>query len=502
MKHLRSPGPPLVALALFAFLPLQAQETDTLSQVSGQSLEEVIQGLPGQPVTLEELVHVALDRSLELESARLTRRLAEADVDRFGGEFDPSFRLSGSFSTDPLNPDLEARRYSAGFAKTLGLGTELELDLIADRSEALTDITGFPVTHDTDLALSFRQPLLDGLNTRGADFRVARAFRDAARHRFGRSRERVVARIENLYWALAEAEAVEAVRLRSFEIARALAFRNRQLLDRDLVARVDLLTARSGVELRRANLVEARRRRRDASEALIFAAYGEDAPRRLAQDSLPMKTVDVDLELPTATDVDRVAARALEGRLDVRAALQELEGARIREGAASNALLPELTLDGSLRTAGRAGSVETAFDELPEDVSWSVGLTFSAPLGNRTDRGLHLGARTREELRTVDLTLSRNDVRQDLRRAARAVVFGQERSEAASRSAELAAAQLDAERQRLELGLGDSFRLLQIEENAVQADLLSVRARFDLARAVTDYALATGEVDQRYMSGR
>lgn len=492
---------PILALTLLASIPLGAQETDTLSRVSGRSLDEIVDRLPGREVALDELVAIGLDRNLELRSARLSRTLAEADVDFFGGEFDPSLRLSGSYSTDPLNPELDVRRYTAGFGKTLGLGTELGLDLIASRSEALAGVTGLPVTHDTDLALSLRQPLLDGFNTRSSELRSARAFRDAARNRYSRSRELVVARIENLYWALAEAEAVEAVRLRSLEIAEALAFRNRQLFERELVAEVDLLTARSGVELRRANLVEARRVRRDASEALIFAVHGEDAERRLARDTLPVKTRDMEVEPPGIPDLDRAAARALEARLDVKAARRDLEGARIEEGAAANALLPDLTLDGSLRSAGRAGSAETAFDELPRDVSWSVGLTLSAPLGNGRDRGLHLGARTREDLRSVDLTSARNRVRQDVRSAVRAVRFGVERNEAADRSAELAAAQLEAERQRLELGLGDSFRLLETEENAVQADLVSVRARFDLARAVTGYRLATGEVEQPYLSG-
>ena len=69
-----------------------------------------------------------------------------------------------------------------------------------------------------------------------------------------------------------------------------------------------------------------------------------------------------------------------------------------------------------------------------------------------------------------------------------------ERRAAGDEAARLAAAQLVAERQRLDLGLGDSFRLLETEENAVQAELESVRSRYDLARATTRLRLARGEI--------
>ena len=57
------------------------------------------------------------------------------------------------------------------------------------------------------------------------------------------------------------------------------------------------------------------------------------------------------------------------------------------------------------------------------------------------------------------------------------------------------------EKRRLDLGLGDSFRLLLTEENAVQAELVLVRARFDLARALTELRLASGTTLEAYGPG-
>ena len=69
---------------------------------------------------------------------------------------------------------------------------------------------------------------------------------------------------------------------------------------------------------------------------------------------------------------------------------------------------------------------------------------------------------------------------------------GVERLAVADQAASLAWDQLIAERRRLELGLGDAFRLLLTEENAVQAQLEAVRARYDLARARARYNFAIG----------
>ena len=43
---------------------------DTLARVSGRPLEALVAALPGEPVRLEEVVAVAMERSLDLEAAR------------------------------------------------------------------------------------------------------------------------------------------------------------------------------------------------------------------------------------------------------------------------------------------------------------------------------------------------------------------------------------------------------------------------------------------------
>jgi outer membrane protein TolC len=154
-------------------------------------------------------------------------------------------------------------------------------------------------------------------------------------------------------------------------------------------------------------------------------------------------------------------------------------------------------LDGGLRTGGTESSLGGSLGALDQGSSWSLGLSFSQPLGNRRDGGLDRMAALERELRRLELVVVENLVRLDVRSATRAIAAGGERLEAAEQAAELARAQLEAERRRLDLGLGDSFRLLETEENAVQAELEAVRSRYDLARALTLYRLALGAFEGR-----
>jgi multidrug efflux system outer membrane protein len=470
----------------------QEPAPDLASALARRPLAELVEALPGRATTLDQLVAVALERNLPLEGARVRRQLAEAGIDVPGGDFDLAFSLSAGLAESRLAPG-RGGSYTARLAQVLPWGTVLGLDLTGVRAPA----TGPAASYDADVGLSLSQPLLEGFRSRDVDLRVARHVGTASAHRLVRALAVLVAEVELAYWDLAEAEAIQAVLARSHEIAGALQLRNEQLAARQLVADVDVITARSGVALRRATAVDARRARADAADAIVFLVWGEAAAEELARDSVPLKTTAVELTVPPIPSPEQAEALALVRRGDLAAARSDLEGAAVVGQGARNARLPSLSLDGAVRSGGTRASLGGSLGALDQAWSWSLGLSFSQPLRNRTDRALDRIAELSQELTRLDLILVENIVRQDVRAAVRAIAAGVERSEAAEEAAALAGAQLEAERRRLDLGLGDSFRLLETEENTVQAELESVRARYDLARAVTRYRLAVGDLEIR-----
>ncbi|MEQ1855396.1 MAG: TolC family protein [Longimicrobiales bacterium] len=486
-----------VVMAWVALMALGATAVDASAQVTGggdlmtlarRPLAELIGALPGREISLQQLLVVARERSLPLEAARVSRQLAETDVDVRGGDFDLALELqAGLARSRALGGRTDA--YRVGVGQVLPWGTAIGVDLAGTRLPS-----GVGSAYDADVGVSLSQPLLEGFRTRDADLRVARLFDQAAAHRLNRATSVVTANVELAYWALAEAEAVEAVLQRSLEIAQALLFRNEQLAERQLVAEVDVLTARSAVALRRSTLVAARSNRESASDALVFLVWGESAVQELASSPEPIKSAPGEVAMTTSSDMATAEGLALERRTDVLAARLDLRGADVVADAASNARLPSLTLDTGVRRGGTDSTLGNALGALDQGWSWSVGLGFSQPLRNRRDRGRDQAADLLRELRRIDLVLTENAVRREVRDAVRGIRAGGERAAAAQEAADLASDQLEAERRRLDLGLGDSFRLLETEENAVQAELESVRSGYDLRRAGTLYRLAVGEI--------
>jgi len=468
---------------------------DALAQVQSRTLGELVDALTGRPMALEALVGVALERSLDLEASSLNRQIVEAGVDIQGGIFDPSLEVRSAYVTSRAGTVPAARSVGADLGALMPWGARFGLGV---RGGENLDVFYEPGSQfETDLMFTVSQPLLDGFNVTDAFYRSADHERTAARHRFAREQERLVAYIVTLYWSLAEAEAVEAVRQRSYELADSLLSRNQALADRQLIAEVDVLTARSGVALRRAGLIDARRRRVDAAENLVFAAYGASAPERLRSDSIPLKTSTTPGAIPSDLDRPSAEAEAVDRRRDVVAAREVLAAATEVQRRTTSGLRPGLFLDGAWTTSTTARSKGNDLGPL-ENPEWRLGLRFSMPVGNREDRGRASRATWTVALRKVGVSSIENGVIQEIRGATRAVRSGLERSAAGDEAAALAAAQLAAERERLRLGLGDSFRLLETEENAAQAELESVRSRYDLARATTRLLLARGEIRDRY----
>jgi len=483
--------PTLLVLALSPSLAVAQDPVDALEEIQSRTLAELLQALTGRPFELSTLVGVALERSLTLEVEFLNREVYDAQVSIERGLFDPAFTLGSTLARSGLTGAPDSRSAQAGVGAVLPWGTKLgvqwsggqNLDFIADPT----------IRYGSSLALNVSQPLLEGLGVTNARLASARRQRAAAVHHYRRARETLVTQIEFLYWDLAEAEAVEAVLQRSFELSEAFLFRNEELASRALIAEVDVITAQSGRALRRAAVIDARRRRIDAAEQLVFAVYGAGAAEALAY-STPIKTSTRPPTPPPDLEDPGQESWALEQRADVLASRDQVESASELLRQARSGLRPGLYLDGAWTGSNRAATTGSAFGGLREQAAWSLGLRMSVPLGNQADRGRHQSARLSLSLSRVALDLAENRVRQDVREAVRAVRSGVERLLAGEEAALLAGAQLRAERQRLDLGLGDSFRLLQTEENAVRAELEQVRSRFEFARAVAQLRLARGEV--------
>jgi outer membrane protein len=492
-----------------------------LAQSAGQP-----PGPSGPPPVLSALVRDAATRNLTIAAASFTPEIAAADIRAAKGAFDAQLQLQPGFGRSSqtivtadglLASSVTTTTLSGGaggllpysgvtVVGNLPTGTQYGVTLDSARQSArpvlaLGQVS--PAQFDNTLTLSLSQPLLRGAGSRiaRAGIRSATVATQSSRAGLTRVVDTTVADVESAYWTAVYARALEKVAEESLARANTLLDRNRQLLSLQLVANIDLLTARQGVAVRQAELTEARRQRADAVDALAFVVFGRDAAARL-NDSIDLDSVPLPEHVPVLPSAEAAQADALRERPDLREAELDLDRSGIDVEVARDGLRPSLNLTGSYTAftdnvsslrpfgANRIGDAATA--------GWQGGVLLTIPVRNNVAKAAFQQASLVQQQQETSLAAIQNQVRQDVRQALRAIEMSGVRVGQTTEALQLAVEEYEAENQRLQLGLSDSFRLLQFEDHINDAQQTQLDARFSLAQALVSFDLARGASAAKY----
>lgn len=438
-------------------------------------------------VGLDEMVRTAMTNNLTLLAAMAATREAQSYTRATRSRFDPLLSLGSDTDADGVGGQLSGM-IPTGARYLLG-------------SVAPTALPGEPL-YPNALVASLTQPLLRGLGFQSARNAI-RAVDEgvaAVQARLERTRTEVRASIGAAYYLLVERHRQEAINARSVGRAEELHNAYRELRALDKITEVDLITAQLGVASRRASLLESRRDRRDAEDALIFAVYGARAASMLTGGDRALMPRDTSVVLPTLPTLDSAMTVALELRADIAAVRHESERAQSQVRVSRNALLPSFNLTGALTstltstlTQPGLGSPVGTGDTRVKD--WSLGFVFSRPLRNMESSAERARAESAKMRADVLVSDAENSVRADVRAAYRDIVLGREQVALATEASQLARRQYAGERERLNLGLTEIFRVLQYEEQVARVERAEASAWLSLAVSAVQYTLALGLPD-------
>lgn len=513
----------LCALVVSATAGQQAQNPPPSPQAPEQ---QVSSPDDRTPVALEGLVEVALRQNLTLRGERIQADIVAAEVQAARSTFDPFFELKPNYTNgsgevftteslevNPVPPPtaiVSEPRLLTGSEDTTALSTTLSGTLpfstqySASLSTNLSSQFGVPSDAST-LSLAVTQPLLKGRGSgiAGAGVERARFSSEAQFQTFRRQVNLLIADVETAYWNLGSAEAVEQVAISSLQRSREVLSRNQRLRQLELVADVDVVTSQQAVATRETQLTEATLQRRNATETLIFLVFGEGAADQLVARGLRIRTEPPPDEIPDLPTIETLENQALGGRHDVRAAQLDLLGVRVSERVAHNAKLPELNLVGSYSalTTGADGldlfgartSGETQFS------GFGAAVTLTYNLRNNAAAAAWAQALLDVKQQRVTISSVENAIRSEVRLAARTIAETSEKLRQAQNALDLSNQQYSSGQQQLQLGLIDSFRLLQMEEDVASASVVAVQTRYELRLAITAYDLAVGSLDEKYL---
>ena len=467
---------------------------------------------PRQPpetvyVRLADLAATALAREVTLRARAYDAEIARADVLDARSAFDPVLQLRGdasgadvaSLTSDGrLRQRLRGRTLSSNLAGNTPWSTQYAASLESVwRGQNPLTTQGNLNEYDNLLTFAVTQPLLRGFGAASGQEQVSAATSGlrATEAQLRRLAELTVADVERLYWVLEQRQEEEAVAEQSLWRAETLVRRNTELRKLDKVTENDLTTARLGVAERRNALVRAVQSRQDATDDLISFAYGDKAREQYSQGDRVFRAVDAPvlaLELPPAAQAESLALIA---RNDLAAARLNLERYRQLRNLSRNTLLPTVNLTGSYTTiVNNASSVRLRASRLGdvESSGWSMGLSARVPLANSSARATAVQQNALYAQQAITISGVENQVRNEVHQARRAVETGGRVLALADTAVALGQQQFSMEVQRLDLGLSDSFRLLQQEEQIANAQFAQIAARYELALAVMRFEVASG----------
>jgi outer membrane protein TolC len=320
-----------------------------------------------------------------------------------------------------------------------------------------------------------------------------------------------VTQIENIYWDLVSASEQTQVNEQSSAFARQTLENTKKQLKLQAVPEMDVMRAEAEVSKRDQDLTVARTNLQ-LQETLMKNAITKsmDDPVLEAMPVIPTDKLET-VALQSALLVQDLINEAQHNRPELAESDIDLVNRQISRKAASNALLPSLSLVAFYAGSGLggplnpiydtatlgpnvstvptnfAGTVQDAFNNSSPD--YFVGLNLSIPIRNRVAKADQY--RSELEFRQAELRMEqlKKQVRIEVRNAQYALDQTAARVEAARKARDLAQRTFEITKKEQDLGAGSSYQTLSAQRDLSLAEL-------DLVSAMTTYEKAKVELDR------
>ena len=460
-------------------------------------------------LTVEQAIAMTLASSPEIRIVSFDPEIARQEVAAAAGVFDPAVfsRVNYEDQDSPRSSiyepgEAETRLFESGVRQRTPLGTEWSASYALARvwDDLFRPIP--PTRYEPAAIFEIKQPLLRDawpeVNLAGVD--VARLNYEAALLGFRERVEEVSGGVAVTYWRLTQAR-------RDLEIQRELVAQTEETLKkvegrRDIDATdVQIKQAEAYAMSRRATLLELHKRVVDAQDALVRLIADPRINTTTELEIVPETEPQVPTEVPElASATDRALATALQQNPTVQRAHLGVEVAQINVRVAQNQKMPRLDLVGSTRARGLAQDYPAANEQIDETqyVSYSVGLSFEYPLGNRQREAEWMRRRLEQRKAISTLHSTADRVALVVKEAIRRVRTNLDQVKVEHEAAEAAHIHLTTleEAEQVRDRLTPEFLLvkLQAQETYAQTRRAEVAALVELNVAVAELAQNTGTI--------
>lgn len=488
----------------------------------GWSLD-VTQPIPTErreTVSLADAAVRALQHNLDITISRHTKESRLADIIVEQAKFDPTLSLNGQYNrtVNPLNRPVfggtlgvlneittfDQRSHSFTFDASTNLmtGGNFDINYSPARSSINQNVARgflFNPSWTGGLAFTFTQPLLRnaGIEINKTFIRVAQNNAEVEQHVFRDRVMTVVATMEQTYWELVFANENLHVAQAAMKAAEELLATNRAKTKAGIMSIVDVLQAEAAVASRVEQVLVAEKAIRDQEDQLRrLLNPGED---ELRQD-LRLTPADAPMTLLEPISLQEAIDTAIEQRPEVAQAKKNIESGELNRQFARNQLLPTLSFQGTMGLAGLGADYGDSFTKnfSGDFYNYGAGLVFSYPLGNRSALSTYNKKKLEAQNAEVTLANVRQQIIVGVREAVRRVQTDFKRIETTRSARIMAEKQLQAEQERLKVGLSTTRFVLDFQRDLATAQGNELRAIVDYNKSLSNLARHKATTLDRY----
>jgi outer membrane protein TolC len=472
-------------------------------------------------LSLEDCILKAMKNNIGVAIEVLNPELADISISRASEKFMPTFSLgysqrstaqaSSSWIEASQTSTSKRSDYSATISQLIPTGGNFSINLANYTSQSNRITNTYNPLYSSTLSFAFTQPLLKnfGFKVNRREIIIARNNVDISENQLKRVLQETIYSVEEAYWNLVYNIENLKVKRQSLKLAQDLLEKNKRAVEVGTLAPIEILSAQSAVANREADILQAEASLKDSEDRLktIINLAAEEEGTDLAT----ITPLDKPAYEKKEVSLDEALRAAMDNRPDLEATRIDLNNKRLDLSYSKNQLLPNLSLNASYWSPGISGDQlildpndryappigkipGTPADALKDAVdlkydNWSAAITLDIPLNTFFSRAQYAQAKVNLDQATLRLKDQEQQIFLEIKNAVRAVQTDYKRVQAYKVAEELAEKTLEAEEEKLKVGITTPFFVLQY-----QTDLAS--AQSNELKAIIDYNLSLASLNK------
>lgn len=472
------------------------------------------------PLTLEEVVEMALRNNNDIETSKVDVRIAEFNLRAARGVYDPRLESESYYesATNPVastiggavNGSVTQTRYF-GSAGVNGLspfaGGSYRADFSSSRLSTTNQNATLNPQYPAVLSLTYTQPLFRNrrIDAERRNIEIAKKNLSMTDSQFRQKAIEVISQVERAYWDLVFALRNLQVQIEAVKQAKAQLESNRRLVSKGVLPPIDIVAANTQITTFEQNVYTAQEDVTRAENTLKTLMLPDRNAELWSRPITPVSSVSLE---PPRVGLATAVADALKNRPEIAQFEASAEINRIDQRFYRDQTKPQIDLYGTYSSQGLAG-VETGIREVPSNLrggyfnslgnliaqdypTYRAGIVISLPWGNRTAEA-NLGRTLAEGDRIKN---QRDQAEQIIEAQVRNSLQGLRSAEArlnAAIATRASAEQLfESEQRQFRAGTTTFYLVLQRQTELITARGRELQAQTDLNKAISDFQLATG----------